>query len=142
MTKEGDEHIKSENLVAKLVAREDRPWAEFGRARKPITTIRLASLLRGYKIKPGTIRFGPGDQDTAKGYKRSQFVDAFQRYLPTPIEGEAVTPSQPNEINGFCANKPVTPFADVTGQNMENASAINECDGVTDSASDPWETEL
>lgn len=36
-TKEGDKHVKSENLVAKLVAREDRPWAEFGRARKPVT---------------------------------------------------------------------------------------------------------
>ena len=140
-TKEGDKHVKSENLVAKLVAREDRPWAEFGHARKPITPNRLASLLRGYKIKPGTIRFGPGDQDTAKGYKHSQFVDAFERYLPAPAN-RAVTPSQSNKIKEFGSNRTVTPPANVTAENAENASAINACDGVTALASDPWETEL
>lgn len=139
-TKE-DKHVKSENLVAKLVAREDRPWAEFGRARKPITANRLASLLRGYKIKPGTIRFGPGDKDTAKGYKHSQFADAFERYLPAPANRN-VTPSQSNKIKEFGSNRTVTPPANVTAENAENASAINACDGVTALASDPWETEL
>jgi putative DNA primase/helicase len=68
VTKEGDKHLKSENLVAALSAREDRPWAEFGRARKPITVIGLARLLKGYKIRPVTVRFGPEDKDTAKGH--------------------------------------------------------------------------
>ena len=94
---EGDKHVKSENLVAKLVAREDRQWAEFGHARKPITPNRLASLLRGYKIRPGTIRFGPGDKDTAKGCKHSQLVDAFERDLPARAN-RTVTPSQSNKI--------------------------------------------
>ena len=140
-TKEGDKHVKSENLVAKLVAREDRPWAEFGHARKPITPNRLASLLRGYKIKPGTIRFGPGDQDTAKGYKHSQFVDAFERWLPASAN-RAVTPSQSSKIKEFGSNRTVTPPANVTAENAENASAINTCDGVTALASDLWETDL
>jgi len=129
-TKEGDKHVKSENLVAKLVAREDRPWAEFGRARKHITANGLARLLRGYKVKPGTIRFGSGDEDTAKGYKRSQFIDAFGRYLPASAN-QSVTPSQPNKIKEFGANRTVTPPANVTAKNAENASAINACDGVT-----------
>jgi hypothetical protein len=108
---------------------------------KPITPNRLASLLRGYKIRPGTIRFGPGDKDTAKGYKHSQFVDAFERYLPARAN-RTVTPSQSNKIKEFGSNRTVTPPANVTAENAENTSAINACDGVTALVSDPWETEL
>jgi hypothetical protein len=140
-TKEGDKHVKSEKLVAKLVAREDRPWAEFGRAGKHITANGLARLLRGYKVKPGTIRFEPRDKDTAKGYKHSQFVDAFERYLPAPAN-RAVTPSQSSKIKEFGSSRTITPPANVTAKNAENASAINACDGVTALASAPWETEL
>jgi putative DNA primase/helicase len=140
-TRDGDKHIKSESLVANLITPEDRPWAEFGRARKPITTIRLAALLRDYRIKPGTIRIGPGENETAKGYKLSQFVDVFKRYLP-PSRGEPVTPSQLNEFNGFGSNQPVTSPGAVTGQNAEKASPINACDGVTGSKPEPWETEI
>jgi hypothetical protein len=105
----GDLHVVCQklDLVAKLIAREDRPWAEFGHARKPITTIRLASLLRGYKIKPATSRIGSGDKDTAKGYKHSQFVDAFERYLPASAN-RAVTPSQSSKIKEFGSNRTVT----------------------------------
>jgi hypothetical protein len=71
--REGRQQIKSEELVAELVALEERPWPEFGRAHKPLTATQLARLLRGYKIKPSTIRTGPGDKDTAKGYKLAQF---------------------------------------------------------------------
>jgi len=135
------EQMTSEKLVAGLIAREVRPWAEFGRARRPITAIRLASLLRPYKIKPGSIRTGPGDEDTAKGYKRTQFIDAFDRYLPPPAK-QAVTPSQPNELNNFDANEAVTPSVVVTDGNVENARTINACDGVTASDARHWEMEI
>jgi hypothetical protein len=127
-TKEDGKQIKSEKLIANLIAREDRPWAEFGRARKPITAIGLASLLRGYKIKPSTIRIGPGDEDTAKGYKHAQFADVFKRYLPPR---KPVTPSQSKKSNGLEGNEPVTPFVTVTEENAENANPISTCDGVT-----------
>jgi hypothetical protein len=127
-TKEDGKQIKSEKLIANLIAREDRPWAEFGRARKPITAIGLASLLRGYKIKPGTIRIGLGDEDTAKGYRHAQFVDVFKRYLPPR---KPVTPSQSKKSNGLEGNEPVTPFVAVTDENAQNANPISTCDGVT-----------
>ena len=139
-TKEGERHIKSESVVAKLTAREDRPWAEFGRARKPITAIGLASLLRPYKIKPGSIRIGPGEDDTAKGYKLSQFIAIFERYLPDPKR--SVTPSQLSDFNGFNGNQPVTSSATVTGENSKNASVINARDGVTGSTPESWEAEI
>jgi putative DNA primase/helicase len=141
VTKEGDKHIKSETLVAKLVAREDRPWAEYGRARKPITTNRLASLLRGYRIGPHTIRIGPRDEDTAKGYRRCQFLDGFQRYLPITPE-QSVTPSQPNEINNLNADQSVTLCSGVTAEYLKKTNDISGCDGVTATMSESWEEEL
>ena len=39
----------------------------------------LSRLLRPYQIKPRTVGSGP---DSAKGYRREQFADAWARYLP------------------------------------------------------------
>jgi hypothetical protein len=41
----------------------------------------MARLLKRYEIKPTTMRIG---EDTAKGYKRHQFEDAWKRYLRSP----------------------------------------------------------
>jgi len=100
----------------------------------------LASLLRRYKIKPGTIRIGPGEKDTAKGYALSQFAETLERYLPRPKR--AVTPSQINDFNGFNGNQPVTSPTVVTDENSKNASAINARDGVTGSVPELWEAEI
>jgi Protein of unknown function (DUF3631) len=91
----------SADLVKALGALEGRPWAEWGRAEKPMTQHALARQLKKFEagdhtpIAPGTIRIG---DDTSKGYLRSQFDDAFRRYLPqkggqTPVQ--TITPSQP-----------------------------------------------
>ena len=61
------------------MALKDRPWAEWGRSRKLRTKNGLASLLRKFKIEPGTIRLGDGR--TLKGYYLAAFKDAFERYL-------------------------------------------------------------
>ena len=41
-----------------LVAMEGRPWAEFGKARKPITKNRLAALLGGFHVVPDSASRG------------------------------------------------------------------------------------
>jgi hypothetical protein len=55
-----------------------------GRERKPLTQNRLASMLRPLKITPGKV--GP-ENKRLNGYVRSQFDDAFERYLSpdTPL---------------------------------------------------------
>jgi hypothetical protein len=73
---------------------EGHPWAEWKNG-KPITQNGLARLLRKFGILSGTIRLDEGQ--TAKGYKREDFEDAFSRYLPP----QTVTPSQPNN-HGHC----------------------------------------
>jgi len=61
-----------------LITLEERPWADYAEG-QPLTPRHLAQLLEGFRIKAKQIRQGA---DTRKGYRRSDFTDAFRRYLP------------------------------------------------------------
>jgi hypothetical protein len=74
--------IASADLVKVLVAIEGRPWMEVGRDHKPLTQNRLARILKPLGIGPGFI--GPKDA-RLRGYKISQFEEAFSRYLPQEV---------------------------------------------------------
>jgi hypothetical protein len=81
----GAKKLSSKELVSALVAMENREWAEFGHAKKPITAHRLSALLRPFDIRPKTIRISndpTAEGDTPQGYRLSDFADAFSRYLP------------------------------------------------------------
>jgi putative DNA primase/helicase len=85
----GVDRLTSKEICAALAEDETRPWHEYRHA-KPITQAQLARLLKRYGIHPDSVRVG---DKTPKGYKRSDFDDAFQRYL-SPFQ--AATPQQPN----------------------------------------------
>jgi hypothetical protein len=71
--------IASTELSAALGAMEDSPWAEYGRAERPISAKKVARLLREFGIVPQDITLG--GKRHANGYRREQFEDAWQRYL-------------------------------------------------------------
>jgi putative DNA primase/helicase len=73
-----DSRFASTAFCTELATMEERPWPEW-RNGKPITPTQLAHVLRPFGIRPGTIRDGA---TTAKGYKRDDFADAWERYLP------------------------------------------------------------
>jgi putative DNA primase/helicase len=76
--------LPSAKIAGALAEMEGRPWAEFGKQRKPITVNQLASQLRHFGITPRTIKL-TNDQ-TAKGYHREDFQEAWGRFLPnTPL---------------------------------------------------------
>jgi hypothetical protein len=79
---DGDDRLASADLADRLAAIEGRPWGEYGKNEKPITTHALARLLgrKPLGITPQVIRTGPAT--TARGYYRRQFEDAWARYLP------------------------------------------------------------
>ena len=77
-----DETIGSAELVHRLVALEDRPWADWTGGR-PITQARVARLLRPFGIHPTKLRIG---ETTANGYTTRMFTDPWSRYLPRTVE--------------------------------------------------------
>lgn len=75
--------VVSSDLVANLKGIEEAPWANYGRDRKGLDTLRLSKLLRNYGIKSRATRFGTS---TAKAYHPWQFEDAWRRYGTGPSE--------------------------------------------------------
>jgi hypothetical protein len=71
--------ITSADLASALGAMEGRPWAESGRSGKPITTNRLARLLKPFGVAPRKVGESANRQN---GYLVEQFFEAFGRHLP------------------------------------------------------------
>jgi hypothetical protein len=116
-------------LVASLVAMEGHPWAEYGKAGKPLSVNGLARMLSNDGISPGSVRIG---EETPKGYKREQFEDAFARYLPPPPNPTA-TPPQPSDFCGF-PTKSQPPQGDgcVDSEIDQEPRVSAACGGVAD----------
>ena len=71
------DRLPTRTLIETLVEIDGAPWSEYSRGR-PITPPGIARVLSSFRIVPGTIRV---NEKTPKGYKRSQFEDAWNRYL-------------------------------------------------------------
>jgi len=124
------DRITSVGIADNLGKMEERPWPEYGKTGKPITTRQIARLLKPFGIKPVTHRFGI---DTAKGYLLESFKDSFSRYL----DDLSVTPSQPINEEGFSDNQSVTEVTDrtvtdVTDKNQQDTASHKDCYHVTD----------
>jgi Protein of unknown function (DUF3631) len=71
--------MRSADIVAKLVADPERPWAEWKHGR-PLTQKQLAGLLKPFGIISGTV--DPPGLSSGKGYKRVWFEETWAAYLP------------------------------------------------------------
>jgi hypothetical protein len=72
-----DERLETVTLLERLCGLEESPWGDL--RGMPLDARGLARRLRGYGIRPGDHKFGGS---TRKGYLRSDFCDAWARYLP------------------------------------------------------------
>jgi hypothetical protein len=70
------EVLSTETILRALHALDESAWADI--KGKPLNDRGLAARLRAYEIKPKTVRIG---DSTPRGYARSDFVDAWARYL-------------------------------------------------------------
>ena len=75
------EEWPSATVAESLAKLEGRPWAEFGKAQKPITQNALARLLKPFAIAPDYIG---AENNRTRGYRRSQFEEVFAAYAPPP----------------------------------------------------------
>jgi hypothetical protein len=76
------ERIATADLIAHLGRLEESPWGEWwldAKTDEPLRTAprRLAQLLRPYGIRSTTVR----GERRAKGYRREDFLDAWERFL-------------------------------------------------------------
>jgi hypothetical protein len=116
--------MPSAKLAGYLNEMEDRPWPEYGRSRKPITTVQISRLLKKHAISPATIRI---DDRTAKGYRLDQFKNTFARYL------SQIEPSHRHNPQTAAENRPsqgVTLGSDVTTRNQPKPAVTVSCGGV------------
>lgn len=65
-------------MIERLTADVERPWAAMRRGRK-LDARELADRLRTFGVRPATLRLG--DDVFARGYRREDLRDAFDRYL-------------------------------------------------------------
>ena len=93
------EKISTTDLITALCDDDEGAWATYNHG-KPITPRQVAKKLDGYGIASKTVRI---DYGTAKGFEKSQFTDAFTRYLTHPADNAifAVTTSQANKHVAF-----------------------------------------
>ena len=120
----GDSKMPSAKLAAYLNEMEDRPWPEYGRSRKPITTVQIARLLRRHAISPNSIRMG---DKTPKGYHLDQFKNAFARYLTL---FEAQHRHNPQETAEYRPFQSATLTPDVAVQKPPKPAVALTCGGV------------
>lgn len=79
------EKLTTKELLAALVALEERPWSTWSRNDKPLTDRKLAGLLEPFSVRSRDIRQPRGS--VLKGYLLEEFADAFSRYLdPDPLQ--------------------------------------------------------
>jgi putative DNA primase/helicase len=81
------DRLHSEDMVADLVAMEDRPWPEW-KADRPMTPRQLAKLLEPFEIRPKQLWIGGKNR---QGYELEWFRNAFNFYLegisnPRPLD--------------------------------------------------------
>ena len=132
----GRDRISSAHLVERLCDIPGRPWAEFGKSGKPITPNKLARLLKPLRqpgndaITPQLMRL-PDSDEPVRGYQRSQFDDAFARYLSSERGGSSRYSVTNSESTGTS-----DPFRTVTGGNnvtVQKSQKLNDdgvCNGV------------
>ena len=96
LTQPPRDSIKTVELLWELTTIDTSPWGNwYG---KSITAHSVSKLLREWQIRTIAVRV---DGEVVRGYKREQFWDAWERYLPdgdvgvTPAEG--VTPEAASE---------------------------------------------
>ena len=105
--------VSSSELIRLLCTDEEKPWATYNRG----TSIRprqIATRLKEFGILSNTIRLG---FITAKGYLKSQFTDAFARYLNQNKRNTVTIPVEPQSDvtnSKSVTDKTVTNYSEVT----------------------------
>ena len=131
----GQDAIFTKSLIALLTGDDERPWAAYGPAGKPITDRQVANLLKPFEIFSRTVRIG---DETLKGYQRAHFAEAWRRYLKAtkPLSRPKSTSqtSQRHNVDETCTSDNLSSVTETRCDAHEKCDLSNNdghCDGVT-----------
>lgn len=122
------EWISTADFIEKLATMDERPWPEMNRG-SIISPRQVAATLSPFAIKPRDKR---SSTRVLKGYQKSDFQDAWTRYLPDAADNiryAATTRRNPGVSANIYPLHTPTPVAD---GNAENVNENNTCSGVAD----------
>jgi hypothetical protein len=112
--------IWSSTLCQRLREREESPWADI--RGKPLDERGLAVKLRHYHVKSRDVKI---DGVVRKGFHRSDFADAWKRYLPedAPCRGSATSATSATKLSN--KDKKVAEVAEVADSGAEGSQEID-----------------
>jgi hypothetical protein len=90
--------ITTEDLLDRLNGLEESPWGNL--RGEPLDARGLSRRLGKYSIKPTTVRIGAR---IAKGYKRTDFADPWERYLTAPRTEDDTSGLSRNSVTSVTA---------------------------------------
>jgi Protein of unknown function (DUF3631) len=93
----GHDHLATKDLITCLADDEEAPWGGWHKG-NPISPRALAHLLEPFGVRPKTVRLS--SSETARGYARESFEDAWKRYLAPHPPDLSDTTTQPASIEG------------------------------------------
>jgi hypothetical protein len=74
-----NERLSTDTIIEKLLALEESPWGDL--RGKAIDARGLSYRLRKYEVKPKQFRI---QGRIARGYERTDLLDPWNRYIPSP----------------------------------------------------------
>jgi hypothetical protein len=128
------DHLTTRVILERLNADPEKPWAEWNRG-KAINDKGVADLLREYRILSRNV--GPREAQ-AKGYRKADFADAWERYLGEEKKEEGQFPPnlpstrpQPCNHSTFGEKSAVHQAPGGREKNGHFSNEINAVDGWT-----------
>ena len=118
-TERSTDQITSMSLVEALTGMEDRPWPEWGKSARPLTTRQLAKLLEPFDIRPRQLWMDGGRN--SRGYQLEQFTDAFCRYLGD-LSASLLDDLDTAAFGDFYPLEPTRPLADGNGKKASKSN--------------------
>ena len=136
------ECLLSKDVIAALIEDPEQPWLEYNNG-KPITQKQLARLLGQYQIKSCNVRPSVGPQ--GKGYRRTDFEEAWERYAGRAPGFPYSDPSQRPKTDEMGTSRDFSSVPETSWDGSKNANLSNNdagWDGGTVCTAELWETEL
>jgi hypothetical protein len=133
-----EERLQTSDLIGRLISRSDEPWATINRG-KPISAYTLRTMLAGIvKRDKAQVRVG---KHVWRGYRRSDFTEAWARYLVPAYTSEPGNPSATSATSATASKTPAQePVPERSGSKEASATDLLQPGGsgcVADGVADP-----